>query len=74
VLIWGGGPDNSLVFYGNGAAWDPVRDAWRDLPPWNSRFAPASVWSGRPESCSRGADFCPRQDRVPRRRRSPPPV
>jgi hypothetical protein len=48
LLVWGGWePGSSSVFFDDGAAYDPVSDSWRSLPPAPiSARAPLSVWTG----------------------------
>ncbi len=50
LLVWGGqsGPHDAVV-HGDGAAYDPVRRVWRELPsaPLTPRTAAAAVWTGR---------------------------
>ena len=53
LLVWGGwsgrsGPEFLEGFLRNGAAYDPVSDSWRTLPPAPiDARAPLSVWTGR---------------------------
>ena len=46
LLIWGGETSDSVI--ADGAAYDPVADAWRTLAssPLSARNAPAAVWTG----------------------------
>jgi hypothetical protein len=52
-LVWGGwsgtyGYEFAEAFLGDGAAYDPVSDSWRTLPPAPIEArAPLSVWTGR---------------------------
>ena len=50
LLVWGGqsGPHGG-VLHGDGAAYDPARQAWRRLPrsPLTPRVEAAAVWTGR---------------------------
>jgi N-acetylneuraminic acid mutarotase len=50
LLVWGGqsGP-HDLVVRGEGAAYDPVRHLWRELPPapLTPRTLAAATWTGR---------------------------
>jgi hypothetical protein len=53
LLVWGGwsgrsGSEFLEGFLGDGAAYDPVSDSWRSLPPAPiDARAPLSVWTGR---------------------------
>lgn len=53
LLVWGGwsgrsGSEFLEGFFGDGAAYDPVSDSWRTLPPAPiDARAPLSVWTGR---------------------------
>jgi hypothetical protein len=53
LLVWGGwsgasGYEFAQGFFENGAAYDPVSDSWRTLPPAPiGARAPLSVWTGR---------------------------
>ena len=47
MIVWGGRVENS--FYYDGAAYDPVTDSWRRLPPPPAVFAgkdPSMLWTG----------------------------
>lgn len=47
LLIWGGTDIRDEHFFGDGAAYDPSADAWRELPPAPiSGRAPLAVWTG----------------------------
>ena len=52
-LVWGGwsgtyGYEFAEAFFGDGAAYDPVSDSWRTLPPAPvDARAPLSVWTGQ---------------------------
>ena len=53
LLVWGGwsgraGSEFREAFFGNGAAYDPVSQSWRMLPPAPiDARAPLSVWTGQ---------------------------
>lgn len=49
LLVWGGaGGEQSARWLADGAAYDPERDTWRQLPPAPvSPRAPLSVWTGQ---------------------------
>lgn len=48
LILWGGDSDSDANHHANGAAFDPVAEAWRLLPraPLAGRSEPGAVWTG----------------------------
>ena len=48
LFYWGGDTGFGGTHHGDGAMYDPVKDAWRELPPapLSGRSSPAAVWTG----------------------------